>query len=166
LLDESNGDYLHPNVRPIIADFGISKEYVIGAKTTFQGTPQYLAPEQVAEESSTPQSDIFSLGCCFAWIQLILCSRPWEAGLEDEQGIFQLEELVCDGFSITAASIPGLLERLRMELSSKRPEKVEFLFAMEEMIATMLVATPSKRANLGALLKRLDSYKVTCRQFR
>jgi serine/threonine protein kinase len=166
LLDESNGDYLHPKVRPIIADFGISKEYVVGARTTFQGTLQYLAPEQVAEESSTPQSDIFSLGCCFAWVQSILCSKPWKAGSEDEQGIFQLEELVCIGFSITAASIPNLLERLRMELSPKRPEKVEFLFAMEEMIATMLVATPSKRANLGDLLKRLDSYEATCRQFR
>lgn len=166
LLDESNGDYLHPKVRPIIVDFGISKEYVVGARTTFQGTLQYLAPEQVAEESSTPQSDIFSLGCCFAWVQSILCSKPWKAGSEDEQGIFQLEELVCIGFSITAANIPNLLERLRIELSPKRPEKVEFLFAMEEMIATMLVATPSKRANLGDLLKRLDSYEATCRQFR
>lgn len=139
---------------------------VVGARTTFQGTLQYLAPEQVAEESSTPQSDIFSLGCCFAWVQSILCSKPWKAGSEDEQGIFQLEELVCIGFSITAANIPNLLERLRIELSPKRPEKVEFLFAMEEMIATMLVATPSKRANLGDLLKRLDSYEATCRQFR
>ena len=166
LFDESNGDYLHPKVRPIIADFGISKEYVVGARTTFQGTAQYLAPEQVAEESSTPQSDIFSLGCCFAWVQSILCSKPWTAGSEDEQGIFQLEELVSVGFSITAASIPDLLEQLRMELSPKRPEKVEFLFAMEEMIASMLQATPSKRPNLGDLLKRLDLYEVTCRQFR
>jgi serine/threonine protein kinase len=166
LLDESNGDYLHPKVRPIIADFGISKEYVAGARTTFQGTLQYLAPEQVAKESSTPQSDIFSLGCCFAWVQSLLGSKPWKAGSEDEQGIFQLEELVCVGFSITAASIPNLLGRLRVELSPKRPEKVEFLFAMEEMIATMLVVTPSKRANLGDLLKRLDSYEATCRQFR
>jgi hypothetical protein len=51
-------------------------------------------------------------------------------------------------------------------IEPKGTEKIEFLFAMEEMIATMLVATPSKRANLGDLLKRLDSYKITCRQFR
>ncbi|ERF77104.1 hypothetical protein EPUS_08671 [Endocarpon pusillum Z07020] len=164
LFDESNGDYSHPKVRPIIADFGISKGYVVGARTSFQGTYQYLAPEQVAEESSTQQSDIFSLGCCFAWIQSILCSKPWKAGSEKEQGILRLDSEVCVGFSKAAASIPNLLKELRIEVSPKRPEKVQFLFVMEDMITTMLVATPSQRANLGDLLKELDLYEATCRQ--
>lgn len=38
LLDESNSNFLQPKVRPIIADLGISKEYIAGAQTSFLGT--------------------------------------------------------------------------------------------------------------------------------
>ena len=73
LLDGSNGDYLYPKVRLIIADLGISKERVVGARTTFQGTYQYLTPEQIAEGASTLEPDIFSLGAVllgFTWFCL------------------------------------------------------------------------------------------------
>jgi serine/threonine protein kinase len=68
LLDESNGEAEYPRVRVIIADLGISKASTIGAPTSFVGTELYMAPEQLAKESSSTKSDIFSLGACFAII--------------------------------------------------------------------------------------------------
>jgi serine/threonine protein kinase len=80
LVDESRGEYHYPRVKPIIADLGISKKYIPGADTSFQGTYQYLAPEQIDRIESTPKSDIFSLGCCFAMIEAVLHSG--QKGLE------------------------------------------------------------------------------------
>jgi len=62
-------------VRPIIIDFGISKEHVDGATTANTGTYEYKAPEQIKNQEPTLASDVFSLGCCFALIEGIL--RPW-----------------------------------------------------------------------------------------
>lgn len=77
-----------------------------------------------------------------------------------------MDELVRVGFASTAGEIPSLLERLRMhQKSTKRPETLEFLCDMEEMIASMLTATPSERAKLDSLLERLDKYQARYRQF-
>jgi eukaryotic-like serine/threonine-protein kinase len=65
LLDESSGEIRNPMVRVIIANLRISKASTVGAPTSFDGTKQYMAPEQLAGESSTTKSDIFSLGACF-----------------------------------------------------------------------------------------------------
>lgn len=64
-----------PEVRPIIIDFGISKEHIDGDTTANTGTYEYKAPEQIKKQDPTLASDIFSLGCCFALIEGIL--RPW-----------------------------------------------------------------------------------------
>ncbi|KAI4706681.1 hypothetical protein J4E89_008748 [Alternaria sp. Ai002NY15] len=67
-------------VRPIIIDFGISKEHIDGATTANTGTYEYKAPEQIKNQDPTLASDIFSLGCCFALIESIL--RPWPTLLD------------------------------------------------------------------------------------
>ena len=77
--------------------------------------------------------------------------QAWE---KDKQGPSQLDELVGVGFANAARKIPSLLERLRMDQKSpKRHEILEFLFTMEEIIAGMLIETPSKRTKLESLLK-------------
>jgi serine/threonine protein kinase len=115
LVDESDGDSLKPKVRAIIADLGISKGYVEAEKTTFNGTEQYLAPEQKAEASSTYRSDIFSLGCSISWIHALLSSKQWELCQGNELGIFQLEELYQVGFCYSFKEVPPLLKRLRQD---------------------------------------------------
>ena len=62
------------HVRPIIADLGHSKLVVPNGSTNFtQSTTQYLAPEQILHKDSSPKSDVFSMGCCFALIFAIIC---------------------------------------------------------------------------------------------
>jgi serine/threonine protein kinase len=54
-------------VTPLITDFGVSKIYMLNAKTNYQdSTYIYLAPEQHNMKASTLESDIWQLGCCFA----------------------------------------------------------------------------------------------------
>jgi serine/threonine protein kinase len=76
-LDETR-DRSHPRVRPIIADFGHSKDHKPGALTSNRGTAFYQASEQFREPNGkfegTTKSDIFSLGCCFKYIEGILHS--------------------------------------------------------------------------------------------
>jgi serine/threonine protein kinase len=59
-------------VVPILIDFGISKRYVGGAATTFNGSWQWYAPEWIDESQSTPKVDVFALGECFTPILAIV----------------------------------------------------------------------------------------------
>jgi serine/threonine protein kinase len=57
----------------ILTDFGVSKLYKPRNPTNYtRSTYSYLAPEQVSHEQSSPQSDMFSMGCCF--LQLFLAT--------------------------------------------------------------------------------------------
>ncbi len=54
---------LDANGVPKLTDFGVAQ---LGEKTSGKGlwgTPSYMSPEQLREETVVPQSDIFSLGC-------------------------------------------------------------------------------------------------------
>ncbi|MBN2419889.1 MAG: protein kinase [Deltaproteobacteria bacterium] len=46
-----------------ITDFGVAQMTESTAVSGIFGTPSYMSPEQVTEESISPQSDIFSVGC-------------------------------------------------------------------------------------------------------
>jgi serine/threonine protein kinase len=162
VVDESNGDSLKPKVRVIIADLGISKGYVETEKTTFNGTEQYLAPEQKAEASSTYRSDIFSLGCSISWIHALLSSKQWELCQGDELGIFQLEKLFEVGFWSSYKEVPTLLKRLRQDPDgTKQQDVVDFLIALEDIITSTLLEEPDERPDLQTLLARLDTYDAS-----
>jgi len=59
---------------PIIIDFGISKLHNDGDESTHSGTDRYKAPEQKPGQPPSTKSDVFSLGCCFVFIEAILHS--------------------------------------------------------------------------------------------
>ena len=151
LHQSSNGD-----VHPIIADFGISKKHMPAINTSLQGTFPYLAPEKVNGEASTPETDVWCLGCCFTWIHAILSSKPCKEGDKKNYGISRLEELHCVGFAHKEKEVVSLLKDLRMDTEgSKDGETIQFLITLEDMIERMLDETPCKRPKLESLLKQL-----------
>ncbi|KAH8205416.1 hypothetical protein TruAng_000322 [Truncatella angustata] len=60
------------SITPMITDVGVSKVYIPGGTTNPKdSTYEYLSPEQHAETGSTPSSDIWQLGCCFAELLVV-----------------------------------------------------------------------------------------------
>ena len=69
--------YVHCDIKPnniIVSDRGVVKVIDLGqacpthtVKKRIQGTPDYIAPEQVLRLNITPQTDIFNLGATMYW---------------------------------------------------------------------------------------------------
>lgn len=70
--------YVHADIKPNnimvdenqvvkIIDFGQSCP-IATIKPRIQGTPDYIAPEQVARKQITPQTDVFNLGATMYWL--------------------------------------------------------------------------------------------------
>ncbi len=70
--DTSSGESTAQSTRVVITDFGIARAVQLGSGQTtngpltggraFVGTPEYMAPEQVADGAVTQATDIYSLG--------------------------------------------------------------------------------------------------------
>jgi WD40 repeat protein/serine/threonine protein kinase len=87
LLDEDGNGY--------VADFGLAKDLDNGAVAISQpgdvvGTPDYLSPEQVRNESVTPRSDIYSLGLVL--YEMLTGSHPFPESSPVERMFKQLNE--------------------------------------------------------------------------
>lgn len=68
---------LRPGGATLLTDFGVAKAYndparlgrtLVERATGFFGTPHYVAPEQVLEQVSSPDSDVFALGSTIYWM--------------------------------------------------------------------------------------------------
>lgn len=57
---------IHKDATPVLADFGLARMVGslrrITSSGTVMGTPEYMSPEQAADEPLTPASDLYSLG--------------------------------------------------------------------------------------------------------
>jgi len=137
-------------VRPIIADFGISKEWVQGAKTTFNGTRQYLAPEQLQQLESTPKSDIFSLGCCYAMIQAVI-SGGQRAVLELEETAFEFATRITEVLEV-------LQSHSRMNASAKMDDGWHFRLMLALLVQDMLKVYPNERLDIRGVMDRITAY--------
>lgn len=70
--------YVHADMKPnnvVINEDGIVKIIDLGqacpvgtVKERIQGTPDYIAPEQVHREAITPQTDVYNLGASLYWV--------------------------------------------------------------------------------------------------
>lgn len=86
-----------PQIRPILADFGISKPFIEGMATMGLGTVAYMAPEQLQKDPKPELvSDIFSLGCCFSFLVAVLCNEI--------DGISRIKNAAFGSQSITRAN--------------------------------------------------------------
>eukprot|EP00761_Pharyngomonas_kirbyi_P014581 gb/GECH01014611.1/.p1 GENE.gb/GECH01014611.1/~~gb/GECH01014611.1/.p1 ORF type:complete len:793 (+),score=166.24 gb/GECH01014611.1/:1-2379(+) len=58
-----------------ISDFGASRYLEDKVGETTQGTPLYMSPEIIQGEASSPQSDIWALGCTV--LEMLTAQSPW-----------------------------------------------------------------------------------------
>jgi serine/threonine protein kinase len=70
--------YVHADMKPnnvVVSDQGLAKIIDLGqsckigtVKERIQGTPDYIAPEQVHRRAITPKTDIYNLGATMYWV--------------------------------------------------------------------------------------------------
>jgi serine/threonine protein kinase len=114
--------YNDRQVVPIIADFGISKPYVIGAMTTFYSTYEWMALEWIDKRESTPKVDVFTLGACFAIIEAIV-----QAGRD---GLRQIWDVAFKSgncrFASNVKDVLAYLQTLRVNSAKPETDTSEF----------------------------------------
>jgi len=143
--------------RPILADFGVSKLYRPLGKTRYtNSTYEYLAPEQINHESSTPQSDVFSMGSCFLRIMAVAVGGVQR--LKEVDTIFYMNDTSCQYGNLT--TIRRFMSMLQQQAlaSSSWPMSTLIL-----LIRDMLVQDPSNRptsSRLGILLTHVCNEEI------
>ena len=149
-----------PHVRPIIADFGISKHWVSGGCTENLGTYVFKAPEQLSgdPESSVLESDIWSLGCCFAYILALLHADVpclidlWRLVMapanEHKENENEEHEQRPSGFVHNIAQVKEILQSTGSH--SKQSRMVVFVNEFRELVNKMLEENQGLRQKANA----------------
>ncbi|KAI3325869.1 kinase-like protein [Xylariaceae sp. AK1471] len=136
LYQEDNDD-----VTPMITDLGISKIYMQGAATRYtDSTYVYLAPEQHAEKESSPLSDIWQLGCCFAELLAVVVAGT--SGYERLHDSFNREEENCScSIALEHTHFMKALAAICMSGNAAQRRALE-------IISGMLESNPSRRLEI------------------
>lgn len=126
-----------------MTDFGlaahIDASHTIGLAnpSRFEGTPNYMSPEQWQQEPLTPKSDIYGLGCTF--YHLLTGQTPYRAG----NLLVCLQAHLFDPVPDPRALLPGLqddfaeiLMRCMAKPADERPEAGELCEALDELLHT------------------------------
>jgi serine/threonine-protein kinase len=151
--------YVHCDIKPNnilrndkgdikIIDFGQScKSGTV--KERIQGTPDYIAPEQVARRPVSPQTDIFNLGATLYW-SLTGKNIPtlYTINKKNNENNFLLDA-VFDSPHDLNAGVPLALSNLTMEMiatrQNKRPADMDAVINRLELVRHILTrpgATP------------------------
>jgi len=136
-------------VQPVIADFGISKDYIMNASTTYHGTYQWMAPEWIIESESTPKVDVFTLGACFAIIEAVVLA--WRDGLRMIWKI-GLESKSCQ-FARNLEDVLAYLMTLKDKLTDKENDTNRFYALLIEWVESMIMKELEERATMDDLQK-------------
>jgi serine/threonine-protein kinase len=151
--------YVHADIKPNniminqnneckIIDFGQS--CAIGTvKNRIQGTPDYIAPEQVALGPLTPATDIFNFGASLYWcvtdrhVPTVIPKKKTGAGGVDSRTLIPPHEI--------NPRIPPQLSRLILECvenrPSDRPPSMEEVHARLQLVLSVSSAVYLQRAN-------------------
>lgn len=136
-----------------IIDFGQSCP--IGhRKPRIQGTPNYIAPEQVERRTLTPQTDVFNLGATLYWV---LTGRAYPTMISRKGGTDKSMFKPVPTPQKLNPEIPAVLSRLVMEACSyrrsDRPKDMQQVINKLEMSHHVL----AKRRRLGHDMSMLGS---------
>lgn len=144
-----------PEVRPIIIDFGISKEHIDGDTTANTGTYEYKAPEQIKKQDPTLASDIFSLGCCFTLIEGIL--HPWPS----LQVVYNkaMGEGACQ-FAENTNRVNSFLDLLTKPSDLEHSPLEYFRNHFRVLVQQMLEVEPTDRSSAAAALEITENLEV------
>lgn len=159
-----------------ILDFGlahvnISREEDAGPTLTtpnaLAGTPEYMSPEQCYSLAVGPESDIYSLGCV---LTTMLQGKPPFGGRRAVECIAGHLYMPPPALSRPAGSepVPALLERLRLDMLAKAPEKrpknvqevqERVLAALDANSSATALVTRKGDAPLGSRNSRIPNWE-------
>ena len=161
--------YVHADIKPNnilvnqnneckIIDFGQS--CAIGTvKSRIQGTPDYIAPEQVALGPLTPATDIFNFGASLYWcvtdrhVPTVIPKKKTGSGAMDVRTLIAPQEI--------NPRIPPPLSRLILECvenrPTDRPRSMEELHARLQLVLSMSTADYLQQSGWAAAGHNADS---------
>jgi serine/threonine-protein kinase len=125
-----------------VADFGIARALAEAALTlpgTTLGSVHYFSPEQARGETTTPASDIYSLGIVL--YELLTGRRPWEG---DSAAVVATARLTgpVPSPSTVRAGVPPVLETItRKAMATDPAERFSSAASMAEELERYLAAT-------------------------
>ncbi|MDB4945792.1 MAG: Serine/threonine-protein kinase PknB [Labilithrix sp.] len=115
------------------------------------GTPEYMAPEQVAGENVDARCDIYALGCVL--YELVTGTRPFEGSPVVVMGKQLREQAERPRSRAPNAVIPGELEEVIMKcLAKSKEDRFASALALREALEVALVAPDRRRTRARRLV--------------
>jgi len=115
------------------------------------GTPEYMAPEQVAGETVDARCDVYALGCVL--YELVTGTRPFEGSPVVVMGKQLREEAERPRSRAPHAAIPGELEGVIMKAIAKsKDDRFASAAEMREALEAALVAPDRRRSRARSLV--------------
>ena len=144
-----NNILVAPSGRIKIIDFGQSCR-VGTIKTRIQGTPDFIAPEQVRRRPLNARTDVFNFGASLYWT---LAGKPIPTILPKTSGSTLLADLAASPLEQSNANVPASLNKLVIDCidlhQSRRPSSMSEVAGRLGMIAHKM-NRDAVRANGGA----------------
>ena len=132
---------LNDDGQPEVKIIDLGQSCKIGTvKERIQGTPEYIAPEQVHRRAITPKTDVYNLGAAMYWI-LTRQFVPSALGTED---------------SLISSIDDSMIPRAKpvQELNPKIPDK------LAELIMQCIQIDPEARPTMGQVADRLNMIRA------
>ncbi|MCC5828181.1 MAG: serine/threonine protein kinase [Phycisphaeraceae bacterium] len=125
------GGFIHADIKPsnvVVAPGGEIKIIDFGQscpsgtiKPRIQGTPDYIAPEQVLRQPIRPMTDVFNLGATMYWL---LTGKPIPTLIpRGEPGTMKLDQTDCRPPAEINAKVPPALSTLVMQCIETEPSR-------------------------------------------
>jgi serine/threonine-protein kinase len=105
---------------PKLTDFGIARISKQDPEKGIWGTPSYMSPEQLKEETTTHQSDIFSLGCV---MYELLTGRRAFNGENDFAIIYKITRENPQPIRELRPDLPEIFDKIMRKALAKKPEQ-------------------------------------------